>query len=140
MRWLPCFFSVAPLAMTAVAFSQRVPSFSKSPPYDDQYVQGPDSQPQPGVPKGKVIEFTIDHSNIYPGTTRTITVYVPAQYRADKPACVYVGLDSIVMVPIVFDNLIAKHEMPVTIAIGLAPGTVKMARIPASTGASNSMR
>ena len=93
---------------------------------EDQYVLGPDSLPQPGVPKGKVFEFAFNRSKIFPGTTRKIAVYVPAEYTADKPACVYVGLDGLVFeVPTVFDNLIYKHEMPVTIAIGIEPGSVE---------------
>jgi enterochelin esterase-like enzyme len=91
----------------------------------DNYEPGPDSKPQPGVPKGKTFSFTYEGSRIFPGTSRNITVYVPAQYKGDKPACVYVGLDGLGFgVPIVFDNLIHKGEMPVTIAIGVSPGTV----------------
>lgn len=91
---------------------------------DDQYVAGPDSQPQPDVPKGKTFEFTFSNSQIFPGTTRKITVYIPAEYQADKPACVYIGLDGLGSTPVVFDNLIHKHEMPVTIGIGITPGQV----------------
>jgi enterochelin esterase-like enzyme len=92
---------------------------------DDQYVPGPDSKHQPGVPEGKTLEFVFDHSKIYPGTSRKISVYIPAEYRADKRACVYVGLDGLGFdVNTVFDNLIYRHEMPVTIAIGVAPGVV----------------
>ncbi len=98
---------------------------------DDQYVPGPDSLRQPGVPKGKSSEFTFDHSRVFPGTTRTITVYIPDQYRADRPACVYVGLDGLGFeAPVVFDNLIYKHEMPVTIAIGVPSGRVESADPP----------
>ncbi len=91
----------------------------------DNYEPGPDSKPQPGVPKGKTFSFKFETSKVFPGTSRTITVYVPAQYKGDKPACVYVGLDALGFgVPVVFDNLIHKGEMPVTIAIGVSPGTV----------------
>jgi len=94
----------------------------------DDYVLGPDSKPQPGVPKGQTFQFKFDQSQVFPGTTRTITVYIPAQYQGDKPACVYVGLDGLGFgVPVVFDNLIHKGEMPVTIAVGVAPGTVPSA-------------
>ncbi len=100
---------------------------------DDQYVRGPDSLPQPGTPQGKIFDFTFDHSKIFPGTTRKITVYVPAEYTPDKPACVYVGLDGLgFAAPTVFDNLIYKHEMPITIAVGIAPGTVDSADPPHS--------
>ena len=91
----------------------------------DNYQPGPDSQPQAGVPKGETFSFQLDNSSVFPGTRRTITVYVPAQYRGDKPACVYVGLDGLGFdVPVVFDNLIHRGEMPVTIAIGVSSGAV----------------
>lgn len=97
-------------------------------PPDDRYVPGPDSLPHPGVPKGTILEFTLERSKIFPGTTRTITVYVPAQYKADRPACVYVGLDGLAFdAPVVFDNLIYKHQMPVTIGIGIEPGSTEPA-------------
>lgn len=99
--------------------------------YDDQYVLGPDSRAQSGVPKGQVFEFKLDHSKVFPGTTRKIKVYIPAEYRGDKPACVYVGFDDLLFeVPTVFDNLIYKHEMPITIAIGVSPGEVASAAAP----------
>src|SRR3954463_10683095 len=80
---------------------------------------------QPGVPKGEVMKFTFDHSTIFPGTWREYWVYVPAQYRPDKPACVYVNQDGIQWkAPTVFDNLIAKNEMPVTIGVFVTPGRV----------------
>jgi gluconolactonase len=112
-------------------FGQQPAATPKPPSPDDQYVLGPDSQVQPDVPKGKIFKFTFDHSKIFPGTSRTITVYVPAQYKADKPACVYVGLDSLgFQAPVVFDNLIHKNEMPVTIAIGVSSGNVESAKPP----------
>ncbi len=90
----------------------------------DAYPLGRDSLPQ-NVPHGKTFVFTLDHSTVFPDTSRKITVYVPAEYTDAEPACVYVGLDGLSFnVPVVFDNLIARHAMPVTIAIGVAPGTV----------------
>lgn len=91
-----------------------------------------DSERQPGVPQGAVSKFTWN-SKIFPGTVRDYWVYVPAQYTAAKPACVmvfedgksYVQESGRARVPIVFDNLIAKREMPVTIAILIDPGVVK---------------
>ncbi len=94
----------------------------------DNYEAGPDSKPQSGVPKGKTFSFEFAGSRIYPGTSRTITVYVPAQYTGDKPACVYVGLDALSFgVPVVFDNLIHQGAMPVTIAVGVSSGWVASA-------------
>ena len=94
-------------------------------PSNDNYEVGPDSLSQPGVPQGKTFSFKFEDSKVFPGTSRSITVYVPAQYKGDKPACVYVGLDDLGFgVPVVFDNLIHKGEMPVTIAVGVSSGTV----------------
>jgi len=102
--------------------------FTASPQTTDNYQPGPDSKPQPGVPKGEVLKFSFDKSKIFPGTTREYWVYVPAQYTADKPACVYIGQDGIRFeATTVFDNLIHKKEMPVTIGIFVMPGIVKTA-------------
>ena len=79
----------------------------------------------PGVPKGEVLKFTFDHSSIFPGTWREYWVYIPAQYRPDQPACVYINQDGIQWkAPTVFDNLIYRKEMPVTIGIFINPGRV----------------
>jgi len=118
------------LITTSVVAQQPTTAANPSSP-DDQYVLGPDSQVQPGVPQGKTFTFTFNHSKIFPGTTRKITVYVPSQYKGDKPACVYVGLDGLgFQAPIVFDNLIHKNEMPITIGIGLSPGNVESTKPP----------
>lgn len=78
-----------------------------------------------GVPKGELIKFTFNQSKIFPGTSRECWVYVPAQYKPDKPACVYVNQDGIQWkAPTVFDNLIYNNEMPVTIGVFVTPGKV----------------
>ena len=78
-----------------------------------------------GVPKGEVLKFTFDQSKIFPGTSRDYWIYVPAQYKPDKPACVYINQDGIQWkAPVVIDNLIDKKEMPVTIAVFVNPGKV----------------
>jgi enterochelin esterase-like enzyme len=101
------------------------------PPQSDNYALGPDSQPHASVAAGKTFTFELTDSRIYPGTERTITVYVPAVYQGDKPACVYVGLDGLGFnAPTVFDNLIAQHAMPITIGIGVSPGAVASAGPP----------
>jgi enterochelin esterase-like enzyme len=97
----------------------------------DDYKLGPDSMPQDGVPRGDVIKMPpMTNSAVFPGTTRDWWIYVPKQYDASKPACVmvfqdgqsYVNTNGQVRVPVVFDNLIAKKEMPATIGIFLQPG------------------
>lgn len=98
------------------------------------YTLGPDSRVQAGVPRGTVTKHTWT-STIYPGTVRDYWVYVPAQYDPARPAAVmvfqdgenYVREDGSWRVPVVFDNLIHKGEMPVTIGIFINPGVVPAA-------------
>ncbi len=100
----------------------------------DDYKLGPDSQKQDGVPEGKVTEHSWK-STIFPDTVRDYWIYVPAQYDPKKPACVmvfqdggsYVDAKGSFRTPIVFDNLIHKGEMPVTIGIFINPGKVPAA-------------
>src|SRR5881394_4127926 len=97
----------------------------------DDYVLGPDSQFKAEVPHGRVERFQFTNSSVFPGTSREGGVYIPAQYDPAKPAALMVFQDGIGYmstnggwrVPVVFDNLIAAKEMPVTIAIFLNPGT-----------------
>ncbi|MFI4945314.1 MAG: alpha/beta hydrolase [Burkholderiales bacterium] len=96
----------------------------------DDYTLGPDSQPQAGVPKGQVVGPTLFKSTIFGNTVRQYWVYVPAQYDGSKPAAVmvfqdghkYVNTEQEYRVPVVFDNLIHKKEMPVTIGVFVNPG------------------
>lgn len=101
---------------------------AKGPSPDEQYKKlTPDSEEHPGVPKGKLEKFTWDKSQVFPGTTRQVTVYVPVQYKADKPAAVFVCQDGVqYKAPTVFDNLIARGEMPVTIGIFITPGALPL--------------
>ncbi|MDF2441784.1 MAG: gluconolactonase, partial [Abditibacteriota bacterium] len=92
----------------------------------DDYPLTADSRSQDGVPKGEVLKFSFDKSRIFPGTTREYWVYVPRQYNPARPACVYVNQDGVQwQAPVVFDNLIAKGEMPVTIGVFVMHGRVK---------------
>ena len=94
----------------------------------ENYPVDPASEEHPGVPKGEVLKFVFDQSKIFPGTWREYWVYVPAQYRPDAPACVYVNQDGIQWkAPTVFDNLIHQKEMPVTIGVFVMHGRVKAA-------------
>jgi len=95
------------------------------------YPLTPDSERQAGVPSGQVTKHTWT-STVFPGTQRDYWVYVPAQYRADTPAAVmvfqdggrFVAEDGRWRVPVVFDNLIHRGEMPVTVGIFVDPGVV----------------
>ena len=98
---------------------------AKGQPPAEKYPIDPASEEHAGVPKGELLHFTYRNSVIFPGTQREYWVYVPAQYRPEKPACVYVNQDGIQWkAPTVFDNLINGGEMPVTIGIFVQPGRV----------------
>ena len=96
---------------------------------DSEYKLGPDSERQEGVPQGEITK-DIWKSDIFEGTIREYFVYVPAQYDGSTPAAVmvfqdghtYVDEKGQFRVPIVFDNLIHKEEMPVTIGVFINPG------------------
>lgn len=88
-------------------------------PYDPATVKVDESL------RGEVQKFTINDSQIYPGSEREILVYVPQQYTGDKPACLLVCMDGILYdATTVMDNLIASGEMPVTIGVFVNPGVV----------------
>ncbi len=114
------------LPLIVAAFCAALPNL----PAADDYVLGPDSQRKDGVPQGKVEGPVLWKSTVFPDTIREYSIYVPAQYDGSKPACVmvfqdghqYLRSEGEYRVPVVFDNLIAAGEMPVTIAIFINPG------------------
>jgi len=84
-----------------------------------------ESREQPGVPKGTLKQMPPWKSTIFAGTTRDWWIYVPAQYRPENPAAVMVFQDGSQpkdYVPVVFDNLIARGDMPVTVGVFIQPG------------------
>jgi enterochelin esterase family protein len=89
------------------------------------YETHPDSREQAGVPRGTLKQMPPWESRIFSGTRRDWWVYVPAQYKPDAPAAVMVFQDGASYreyVPTVFDNLIAKGDMPPTVGIFIQPG------------------
>ena len=100
---------------------------------DGKYALSADSLPQAGVPSGTVIRRAWDASRIYPDAVHEYWVYIPAQYTDAEPACVmafqdgqgYVGGEGAMRTATVFDNLIHKREMPVTIGVFVNPGQSK---------------
>ena len=91
----------------------------------EKYVIDSASVEHKGVPKGEIIKFVFENSKIFPGTRRECSVYIPAQYKQEEPACVYVNQDAIQWkAPVVFDNLIHLKEMPITIGVFVSPGQV----------------
>jgi enterochelin esterase-like enzyme len=111
------------VALTLFTLSALAAEEPKKPDPNAQYVLTADSKPQDGVPKGKVTQFQFKDSKVFPGTIHDYWIYVPAQYDGKTPACVYVSQDGKQYnAPVVFDNLIAKKQMPVTIGIMINPG------------------
>jgi sugar lactone lactonase YvrE/enterochelin esterase-like enzyme len=105
-----------------------------------------DHEIRPGVPRGTITPMPEWTSKLYPGTTRKWWVYVPSQYKPDGSAALmvfqdghdYVNEKGNWRVPIVFDNLIARGEMPVTVAVFLNPGHAPTRPAPKNDwGASN---
>ncbi|MCA9080907.1 MAG: gluconolactonase, partial [Planctomycetaceae bacterium] len=95
----------------------------------NEYPLTEDSKPQAGVPQGEVKGPFTWHSKIYPGTVREYHLYIPAQYDAAKPHCVFVLQDGIGRakgwhIPTVLDNLIHKGEVPPQIGIFVNHGQV----------------
>ena len=111
------------------AESTHIPIVETKPAWEPH----PDAVAKEGVPKGTVEQMPEWESKIFAGTIRDWSVYVPAQYKADKPAALMVFQDGEGMqnvngrwrVPTVFDNLIVRGDMPPTIAVFLNPGHEK---------------
>ena len=111
----------------------------------ETYPMHPDSVEQPNVPKGQLLDMGQHTGKThYPNVTRQWWVYVPSQYdpknanetglivfhdgggycKGERNACT------------VLDNLIAKKQIPVTIAVFVNPGTRPPAK-PGQEGQSN---
>jgi enterochelin esterase-like enzyme/sugar lactone lactonase YvrE len=133
--------AVLPAAVVLGAVSPGLPGGSPAAVAADPKPEHPDRIPQEGVPRGTITSGTFTapsaaDASVFPGTVREYKVYVPAQYRAETPACLMVFQDGggyenpkgAFRVPVVFDNLIHRGEMPVTVAVFVAPGRVPAAR------------
>jgi enterochelin esterase family protein len=96
----------------------------------EHYEYTADSQPQPGVPVGRLEKFTWNQSQVFPDTTRDVTVYIPQQYKPGTQACLMIWQDGSrhvdptgsMRASVVFDNLIHQKHMPVTIGVFVDPG------------------
>jgi enterochelin esterase-like enzyme len=115
-----------PDSPSAIPYVRQPADFSRP----VRYAHGPDSYPQQGVPRGTVLDYELTASSVFPGTNRRYWVYAPAQYTALEPASLMVFQDGLLYLDpvgemraaIVFDNLIHRGEMPVTIAVLIDPG------------------
>jgi len=90
----------------------------------------PDSQPQANVPKGEIIKgsYTARDGSVFPGTVRDYQIYLPAGLDQTQPAAFMVFQDGVIyQAPVVFDNLIAKKDIPPLVGIFIKPGIVPAA-------------
>ena len=137
---------LASMALLLLACCAHIAAAQAPPParHPGEYTLTPDSLPQPGVPRGQLegpFEF---HSHIFTGTVRRYWLFIPAQYSSQSPASVLVFQDGqrataptgSLRVPQVMENLIHKHEMPVTIGIFITPGNLSE-KYPDTLGMSN---
>ena len=115
--------------LSAISAAQIHTAFAAA--TDEVYLLGPDSQLHEGTPQGKVIGPLTLASQVFTNTTRNYWIYVPAQYDPKTPASLMIFQDGQAFVgrtngdyriPNVFDNLIYRREMPVTIAVFVNPG------------------
>ncbi len=75
------------------------------------------------IKRGSLRHFNFSSSTIFPGTTREVTVFIPAQYNGSLPACVYVKFDGFnPMEKSLMEAMIATKEMPVTVGVFVQPG------------------
>lgn len=120
---LRIFLLAALFECATAASSQQKP---KPQPNEGPYPVDPDSDEQEGVPQGAVTSGALfADSAISPGTQRDYWVHVPAQCDESKPAALMVFQDGggyRDTVATVFDNLIQKKQMAVTVAVFVNPG------------------
>lgn len=91
-----------------------------------------DSKPHDGIPKGELIKGTyIADGSVFPGTERDYTIYLPpkgSRYDDTLPYAFMVFQDGVIyQAPTVFDNLIARREIPPVVGIFIKPGVVPAA-------------
>jgi enterochelin esterase-like enzyme len=134
-RWSPAIFVMVLIGFVASTGAQeKKPEQPKAqaPDPDSIYVLGPESQRQSGVPEGTLSEVKVFRSKIYPNTERDYKVYVPAGLEKSKPVKLMVFQDGgayaessnrgRARVPIVFDNLLYKKELPAIVGVFINPG------------------
>jgi gluconolactonase len=96
----------------------------------------PAVKPEDVLP-GEIKKFIFTQSAVFPGTVREVTLFIPAQYKGEKPACVYVKTDGYKPEEkTIMEKMIATGEMPVTIGVFVRPGDLP-ATIKGSLGRRN---
>ncbi len=111
---------------TAMRWTFEVDGQSRGGGKLEAYAVHPDSLARGGVPRGVVTQQKPWKSTrVFAGTERDWWIYVPAQIKAGTPAALMVFQDGggyVKYVPTVFDNLIAKGDMPPTVGVFINPG------------------
>lgn len=90
------------------------------------YDAEPETRPTEGVAKGRLVPMPKHTSTVFKGAARDWWVYIPAGLGPSEEAALMVfqdGQGPKGWVPTIFDNLIAKGQMPKTLAVFLPPGT-----------------
>jgi enterochelin esterase family protein len=121
------------LLAAVIAFCAVKNASAQEPRIEVRYGHGPDSVRHKGVPKGSVTRHEWNDSKVFPNTKREYYIYVPARYDREQPAALtvfqdgrnYIRDEGDFRAPVVFDNLIHKKEMPVTIGVFINPGGFK---------------
>lgn len=88
------------------------------------------SQFNPDIPHGSLRKFSWNDSQVFPGTTRSYWLYVPAQYDPATPAPFmvfqdgwsFIREDRTLRANNVLDSLIHQGLMPPTVALFIDPG------------------
>lgn len=98
----------------------------------ESYPLTPDSEVQ-NVPHGTVEKTTLSPGQFYPGTPHTISIYLPPNVGAEPlPYMVFLDgsgyLGGRMRAATVFDNLIAKHQLPPMVGIFIDPGVLPAIR------------
>ncbi|MEK6398008.1 MAG: alpha/beta hydrolase-fold protein, partial [Terriglobus sp.] len=98
----------------------------------DPYPLTPDSEVQ-NVPHGTVEKTTLPAGQFYPGTPHSVSIYLPPNAGAEPlPYMVFLDgsgyLGGRMRAATVFDNLIAKHQLPPMVGIFIDPGILPAIR------------
>ena len=96
----------------------------------EHFELGPDSQPQPEVPKGRLETFEFAESKVFPNTVRRVTIYLPAGHQPSMNCALMIWQDGTrhsdpngpMRVPVVYDNLIHRGDIPPLIGVFIDPG------------------
>mgnify|MGYP001224225655 CR=1 FL=1 len=102
------------------------------------YAYGPDSEPRDEVKPGVVEQFSIDASDHFPGTSRTVWVHRSAGHSPAQESAVmffndgwwYLNPEGAVRGGTVLDNLAAAGDVPQMIGVFVDPGVLDADGVP----------